>query len=69
MIGLSPIHVNSHCPRAAFTEFTPACCHLPRDLVPFLLKEPNDLMYAKLGLHFACTKRVGEVLLRQGRQP
>ena len=47
------LHVNSQCVRAAFAEFTPACCNLPRDLVPFLLKEHYDLMFAKLGLNFA----------------
>ncbi len=46
------LHVSSYCARAALPEFTPALCHLPNDLIPFLHEEHYKFMLAKLGINF-----------------
>ena len=52
--SISPvyIHTNQYCARNALPEFTPASCHLPDDLIPFLLQEHYDLIFVELGLNF-----------------
>ena len=45
-------HINQYCTRNALSEFTPASCFLPNNLIPYVNQEHYDLIYAKLGINF-----------------